>query len=250
MTKRLIASLAFFLTIKLLVANPITAIMAEKVAENFYKQNTSVKKVKLQLVFTETLSTGTAAYYVFNVNNQGGFVIVSADNAAHPIIGYSTKNQYIVPNKKSPFAIWMGKRKVEMGSIIERQLNANEEISGEWEKYSTNSNSNLRLTNPNAVATTSVSALVQSTWNQEPFYNDSCPGGSVTGCVATAMGQIMRYWSYPAHGTGSSSYCDCTPTFQNSYGTLYANYGAATYEFCAQILSSLLITQAPLSEGE
>jgi PKD repeat protein len=237
MTKKLFASLVFFLTIKLLVANPITTTTASQVAENFLKQNTTVKRVKLQLVFTETLSTGVPAYYVFNVNNQNGFIIISADDAAHPIIGYSTKNQYVIPNKKSPFAVWMSKRKTEIGTIVERQLNANAEISGEWERYSTNNSSNLRITNPNSVATTSVNALVQSTWNQEPLYNDSCPGGSVTGCVATAMGQIMRYWSYPAHGKGSSSYCDCSPTFQQTYGTLYANYGAATYNWANMPLS-------------
>ena len=46
------------------------------------------------------------------------------------------------------------------------------------------------------------------------------------------MAQIMRYWNYPAQGTGSSSYCDCKAQgFTNNYGTLSANYGVTTYNW-------------------
>src|ERR1035437_3310116 len=77
-----------------------------------------------------------------------------------------------------------------------------------------------------------VAPLVQTTWNQSPNYNAMCPSSSVTGCVATAMAQIMRFWNCPAVCTGSSSYCDCTSGgFSNQYGTLSANYGATTYNW-------------------
>ena len=46
------------------------------------------------------------------------------------------------------------------------------------------------------------------------------------------MAQIMKYWNYPNTGMGSSSYCDCTGMgFQMNYGTLTANYAAATYSW-------------------
>ncbi|HXP49623.1 MAG TPA: C10 family peptidase, partial [Bacteroidia bacterium] len=85
--------------------------------------------------------------------------------------------------------------------------------------------------------------LVSSTWNQSspytssattaPYiYNSLCPGHSVTGCVATTMAQIMRYWQYPAKGTGTSSYCDCTASGdKNQYGTLSANYATTNYHW-------------------
>ena len=44
------------------------------------------------------------------------------------------------------------------------------------------------------------------------------------GCGAIVMGQVMRYWRFPATGTGSHSY-------SSNYGTLSANFGATTYHY-------------------
>ena len=48
------------------------------------------------------------------------------------------------------------------------------------------------------------------TYDQGTPYNNKCPylngGRAVTGCVATAMAQVMRYYKYPAHGTGTFTY--------------------------------------------
>ena len=53
-----------------------------------------------------------------------------------------------------------------------------------------------------------VAPLVTTTWNQDAPYNDSCPiwngNRCYTGCVATAMAQILKYWEHPAQGVGIS----------------------------------------------
>jgi len=61
-------------------------------------------------------------------------------------------------------------------------------------------------------------------------YNELCPadpngpGGHVyAGCVATAMGMVMKYWSHPTTGVGSHSY------YCPGYGYQSANFGATTY---------------------
>ena len=58
-------------------------------------------------------------------------------------------------------------------------------------------------------------------YDQTTPYNDLCPiingGRAVTGCVATAMAQIMRYWKHPRVGTGEATYTSSS--------------GAATYVF-------------------
>ncbi|MBK7113736.1 MAG: C10 family peptidase [Flavobacteriales bacterium] len=64
---------------------------------------------------------------------------------------------------------------------------------------------------------------MQTTWNQAPHYNAQCPGGSVTGCVATAMAQIMKFWNHPATGSGFHQFN------HPQYGTLAANFGGTTY---------------------
>lgn len=72
---------------------------------------------------------------------------------------------------------------------------------------------------------TQLNPLCTTTWDQSPNYNAMCPGGSVTGCVATAMAQVMKYWNHPAQGTGMHSYN------HDVYGTLTANFGATTYQW-------------------
>ena len=62
-------------------------------------------------------------------------------------------------------------------------------------------------------------------WNQDSPYNDLCPlyqgDRSVTGCVATAMAQVLKYHNYPVHGTGSHSYT--TDSLKLSAGFDFAN---------------------------
>ncbi len=70
-----------------------------------------------------------------------------------------------------------------------------------------------------------VSPLISSTWGQEGNYNDLCPANTPVGCVATAMAQIMRYWSFPAVGQGSHSYNHPV------YGTQSADFGSTTYNW-------------------
>ena len=76
-----------------------------------------------------------------------------------------------------------------------------------------------------------VAPLIQTKWNQNKYYNNLCPavsdgidGKAFTGCVATAMAQIMKYWSYPSSGIGSHFY-----TWREQ--TLSANFGETTYDW-------------------
>ncbi|MBN2777197.1 MAG: C10 family peptidase [Bacteroidales bacterium] len=52
--------------------------------------------------------------------------------------------------------------------------------------------------------------LLGTRWGQGCFYNTQCPNDlnipclhTVTGCVATAMAQIMKHWNFPQFGTGT-----------------------------------------------
>lgn len=78
-----------------------------------------------------------------------------------------------------------------------------------------------------------VAPFLPTTWNQTCYYNDSCPtvssGGSCgrayTGCNATAMAQICKYYSWPASGIGS--HCNSNLPSQ------CVNFGAQTYNYAA-----------------
>ena len=241
MKRNFYSSLILMLCINLVQAKPVIVSIAKNLAITFYKQHSTKNPQTIALAYTENSSVGEALYYVFNINTDDGFVIVTADDAAHPIIGYSTKNKFILPKPNTNINYWLSNRKKEIIAIKEANIEATVDIAREW-GGDFSSNNNLRKSNNlNSVTTVSVAPLVQTIWDQSPYYNALCPGTganeSVTGCVATAMAQVMKYWNYPAQGRDTSSYCDCTAGgYTDQWGTLSANYGATTYSWSAMPL--------------
>jgi len=236
-------------------AAPVAAASAQKVATNFFSQMSSVQITQVKLAYTETDPSDNAVFYVFNINSNDGFVIVSADDAQRPIIGYSTeKRPYAIPKSGTNIDFWMQKRKTEIISNVANGVQATQDISNEWAAYTNNTllntpnNTNRVMGGP--VFPSSTTYLVQSQWNQPSPYNDDCPGtGSsqaVTGCVATAMCQIMRYWQYPATGQGTSYYYTNTDNYYNEY--LYANYAHA-YAWSAMPLTNPSVADTNLARA-
>jgi Peptidase C10 family/Spi protease inhibitor/Secretion system C-terminal sorting domain len=212
-------------------ANLVLEPTAATVAGNYYKQTYHTTSGILTLVYTERSSDGQAVYYVFNVNSNNGFVIVSAEDAGHAIIGSSNKGSYIIPANNCNPSFWMTSRKNEIISIRANNIRATSDISNEWNAYINNIG---RSTHRSMSAADSVSPLCTTTWNQSPFYNSMCPDLSVTGCVATAMAQIMRYWAYPSTGTGSNCYDEETGGgYSENYGQLCANFDTSNYVWSA-----------------
>jgi hypothetical protein len=224
--KYLVASL--FLMSAMANANPVPEHTASVVAANFYKQTYSIDAGVLRLAYTETSSDGQALYYVYNVGSENGFVIVSAEDAGYPVIASSTTGHYVVPTTNNNVGWWMGKRKNEIISMRANNIQANSDVTAEWNNYINNTARNTHQ------AMVGVAPLCQTTWDQSPYYNQNCPGGSVTGCVATAMAQIMKYWAYPAVGTGSWCYYDeISSGDQENYGELCATFDTSHYAWSA-----------------
>ena len=242
--KKIICS-AFILMLGINIANakPVLPASAKTVAENFYKQNAKIAVSTVTLAYTQLSDAGLPVFYVFNINASDGFVIVTAEDAVKPILGYSTKNKFVIPENSTNIDYWLKYRTKEISSVISQNLVATVKTANEWAKYTGSNSSTAKLNNNSSVQTAGVQPLVQTTWNQNGGgsvqYNNLCPGGSVTGCVATAMAQIMRYWSYPAQGMGSSSYNEqkSTGDYEN-YGVLSANYGATTYNWASMPLNA------------
>lgn len=73
-----------------------------------------------------------------------------------------------------------------------------------------------------------VPHLLSTTWSQEYPYNLSCPsddgGRCVTGCVATAMAQVIKYHNYPVCGNGTASYKWNGQTLSFDYSTANFDY--------------------------
>lgn len=244
MTKRftLILSL-FILGVVFIKATNVPFDKIELVAKNFIFQTTQSANQQLTLANTVKNSNGTPLFYVFNLSTNG-FVIVAADDAASPIIGYSTEDNFKMPEPNSNIGNWLAKRQKEIDHLIDNHIQANAAISQLWKQYIENNTTTFKR----SATSTTVAPLLTTKWNQSPFYNALCPGGSVTGCVATAMAQIIKYWNYPLHGVGTHSYCDCTSEgYPNDYGVLSADFGNATYNY-ANMPNSLIGPNAEIAK--
>lgn len=160
------------------------------------------------------------AFYVINYD-QGGFIIIAADNRISPILAYSevgtfsSKPSLLIP----PVAYWMNNIKDQVQITIAKDLIQNAHTKLEWDALITNNttvvNSNSSTSkNPTPPPTecpdTNIikGPLLTSIWGQGDGYNDLVPLNctysyytgyrAYTGCVATAMAQIMRYHQKPS----------------------------------------------------
>ena len=208
-----LAFVMFLLSLTLgAMANPVDEERARQVATTFLNNN-SARSVDLTNVSSVV---GFSNVYVFSTEKS--FVLVAADDCVQPILGYSLTGRFDFENMPDNKRAWIQGYSDEIRYAVDNQLRASSEVAQQWQ--------DLTEGNPNTgKATTAVAPLLQTQWNQSSPYNMLCPGGSVTGCVATAMAQIMKYWNYPEHGIGSHSYTHAT------YGELSADFQSTNYDW-------------------
>lgn len=198
-------------------AKPVDINTAERVAKNFWQANAFGE---WQGMANITDAVGVNQLYVF-AGMQGGFVIVSADDCVLPILGYSATSTFALPVPANVLD-WLQGYGREIDLLIKHSIEPSSRVKNEWKCYMEESAA------VPAIVTT-VSPLLSTTWSQGTYYNNMCPTDAAsgqhtaTGCVATAMAQVMKYWNHPAQGMGSRSYNHPT------YGAQSANFGATTY---------------------
>ncbi len=188
------------------MATTVTVATARTVAANFYQGAVpAASNVSPTLLYTRTEPDGTADFYVFGMAPQLGFVIVSADDVARPVIGYSTESNFDLNFSNTGLSDWMTNTATHLRAAVTQHIAANTTIRNEWQAVKTG------IYHPSS-RVAAVGPLMRTHWDQSPNYNADCPFNTtandraVTGCVATTMAQIMKYWSYPAVGVGSYSY--------------------------------------------
>ena len=230
---------AFILTMSIgfsLIGGPIDETTAKQLAQNFWKENNTMavrdgKVFKNQMNEARFVNVaarhGYSEFFIFNNTAGKGYVIMAADDCVTPILGYSYENNFVEGELPPNFKAWLDGYAEQIHAATAMKLNATEEIRTDWECL--RQSKTLPIKSEKAVG-----PLVQAKWNQAPYYNAQCPYDynanerTVTGCVATAMAQIMKYWSYPEHGLGNHSY---VPSSHPEYGTLYVDFSAVTYQW-------------------
>ena len=132
-----------------------------------------------------TLAKADECYYVFNVEKSMGFVIVSGDDRTAAILGYADEGEFNADNIPENMKSWL--------QGYADQLNY-------LKQHGDAGVARVQLENHPSIA-----PLLSSMWNQGTPYNNLCPldNGvrSVTGCVATAMAQVMYYHKHPVQTT-------------------------------------------------
>ena len=150
-------------------------------------------------------SSGNAYYYVFNIGDNNGFVIVSGDDRAKEILGYSNSGSFDINSLPANFTAWLG--------FYQKELNV---LMSQPETTATSATTSLTDTRQTSYAASVAPLLGGIQWNQGSPYNNLCPVNTatskncVTGCVATAMAQVMKYHKWPVSGTGSNTYTSST----------------------------------------
>ena len=183
-------------------AEPITQQQALQKAQQFMPHKTFGTQQMARKVLGKTASTTTQSLYVFNIEGNGGFVVVSGDDSTEPILGYTTKGHYDEENMPSNFRFWMEQRAAEIEA---------------YQRYAASKPSTARSgTARKIIAHAAVEPLIITTWNQGNARNETNTDGvynihlpmingqyPCTGCVATAAAQIMYYYQWPQDFTTS-----------------------------------------------
>lgn len=163
---------------------------------------------------------GADAYYVFQNDGRAGFIIVSADDRLPALLARVDSGIFDMHNMPENVSWWLG------------------EYTREIDHFLTESEAHSRIITPGSKKFVGVDSrhyvapMVKAEWNQYGPYNDLCPEyrGSrcLTGCVATAIAQVMKYHNYPERGIGSNSY-------EWNGQTLSYDFGATEFDWSSML---------------
>lgn len=133
---------------------------------------------------------GKAALYVFTYSGNDGFLLLPADDAVRPIVGYSVSNKFDMNDIPVQLDAWIDNYSAQI--VASRDM-------GPYRKAATRADEKPE-----------IKPMLTTQWSQSLPYFNQCPmiknWRAVTGCVATAMAQVMKYWNYPRFGQGSITY--------------------------------------------
>ena len=169
------------------MASPLTPAQALERFQQTPARRALAGAERLQLSHTVAAPDGQAAIYVFTPDAGQGFYLLSADNATAPLIGYSYDSEF---SSEIPALQWM--------------------LEGYAAQIGQARNLPAYVSAGSRAGEAPVAPMLQTRWDQNSPYNYYCPRSGAmrcpTGCVATAMAQVMKYWEYPASGYGSIEY--------------------------------------------
>lgn len=200
-------------------AKPVDAATARRVAETCM----GAKGMKNPAALADiTSATPFTEFYLFAAPD-GGFILVSGDDCVMPVLGWSLDASFSIADMPSNLReVLAGYERI----IRTAKRNGEPSLTKLWQGAV---NGQLAAANS---AKSAVGPLVTTTWDQSPRYNADCPydsagnGFSLTGCVATATAQVMKYHNHPVTGFGTHTNME-----NEAFGPLTVDFGATTYDW-------------------
>jgi len=196
---------------------------------NAAKRSPAIISPVLKLAYSSSRQKMTSVengvyYYVFDKGNENGYIIISGDDRAKAILGYTNEGHFDMAALPENLKYWLTFYENEIKSLPDSST------------LTTLSASSSLLKEKRIVASTvsSVAPLLGNIkWNQGSPYNNQCPvinsstgQLAVTGCVATGMAQVMKYYNWPVQGAGSNSYTSTTLKITQS-----VDFSKSTYDW-------------------
>lgn len=213
-------------------AQKVTPEEATLVAKNFFYERinqyspTNYDDISIKSIHQHP-KNGEAIYYILNTETNG-YIIVSGTKKVRPVLAYSFTSEFDELDQPPQFSAWINQYEKQIQNALNLTYSVPEKISLEWKRLSTIDQKELTVFSKEK----EIAPLLYSSWDQGNYYNEMCPddpagpgGNCLTGCVATAMGQLCYYFRWPDAGTGSYSY------ELPDYGTISANFGETEYNW-------------------
>ena len=189
-------------------AKPVDKAVAARVANDVLKKQ----------VVDATPDAFTVCYLFVGADGKG-FAIIAADDCVRPLLAYSPDGTFDADRMPAHVASWFEGYQREIASVVAAGIVPSPQVQAMWESPVQSKTDH------------SVAPLLSTRWAQGAYYNSLCPYDIYdstyvyTGCTATAMAQIMKYWEWPLGGWNSHTYTHST------YGTLSADFGNTAYRW-------------------
>jgi len=200
--RSLSAAILLSLTFLTAHAETVSPSKAQRAAQSFFSGSsltkTSASTTKLVWDGIETKGTGDAPFYIFNAGDEG-FVIIAGDDGMNPVLGYSTDSAFDSSDIPDGLMDLFECYRRNINDLRQKTIEPAHGVSEKWGKL-------LSPTKAGISATTVVN-LKTAPWGQRNPYKRKCPEihdtVCITGCGATALSILMRYYKKPDKGYGT-----------------------------------------------
>lgn len=232
MNKHLILAIYFLCSIFHVRANPIDGEQARDIASRFMSQVTGTSRVRMRpfqladqqtnvkLSLTYRADDGTPCLYVINTEDNGGYVMVSGDDAIPLVVGYSLEGNFVEPEEGTAPYVCLQQMKRNIERIAQSGHSKREIKRVRYGDF------------PDK-----VEPMLDCIWDQEYPFSNFTPmidtTHCVAGCVATAMAMVMKYHEWPKTGKGYLSYFDkgCNQTLSCDFSAHHYDWDNMIYRY-------------------